>query len=154
MWMPATSYWTQPAGEAHITSAKGKINIALVEIDRAPYLVKPVKQKFDNGERPYNIHASNILWREEDTIASAPLWKNSNGEISGRLIRFSNRIKIDETSAKIVVISGSLKSASHANMPLTPGSFIEIKKTGIELFCREQQDCIFYFKSKEPFRLQ
>ena len=47
MWMPTGSYWTQPAGESHITSAKGKNNIALVEIDKGPYLVKPIKQKFD-----------------------------------------------------------------------------------------------------------
>ena len=32
LWMPKLSYWTQPAGP-HITSAKGKRNIALVEID-------------------------------------------------------------------------------------------------------------------------
>ena len=36
MWMPSGSYWTQPAGESHITSAKGITNMALVEIDSAP----------------------------------------------------------------------------------------------------------------------
>ena len=29
MWMPPGSFWTQPAGEAHITSAKGEENILM-----------------------------------------------------------------------------------------------------------------------------
>ena len=37
MWMPVGSFLTQPAGEVHITSAKGDVNIALVEIDTSPY---------------------------------------------------------------------------------------------------------------------
>ena len=36
MWMPARSFWTQPAGAPHITSAKGSENIAYVEIDSGP----------------------------------------------------------------------------------------------------------------------
>ena len=50
MWMPRGSFWTQPAGESHITSAKGNTNIAFIEIDSGPYLVKPKKEAFDNGE--------------------------------------------------------------------------------------------------------
>lgn len=38
MWMPAGSYWTQPAGEAHITSAAGDFNMAYIEIQNGPYL--------------------------------------------------------------------------------------------------------------------
>ncbi|MET0000674.1 MAG: DUF4437 domain-containing protein, partial [Candidatus Thiodiazotropha lotti] len=55
MWMPAGSFWTQPKGEVHITSAKGSTNIALVEIERGPYLVLPVEKAFDAGERPINV---------------------------------------------------------------------------------------------------
>ena len=36
--MPAGSFWTQPAGEVHITSARGQETIAYVEIDEGPYL--------------------------------------------------------------------------------------------------------------------
>ena len=42
MWMKPGSFWTQPKGESHITSAKGEENIALVEIDKGPYLVQPI----------------------------------------------------------------------------------------------------------------
>ena len=62
MWMKPGSFWTQPAGESHITSAKGEENIALVEINQGPYLVKPTSEAYDNGERPVNIEASNIVW--------------------------------------------------------------------------------------------
>jgi quercetin dioxygenase-like cupin family protein len=62
MWMKPGSFWTQPLGEAHITSAKGEENIALVEIDKGPYLVKPIAEAFDSGERPINIDASNVVW--------------------------------------------------------------------------------------------
>lgn len=62
MWMKPGSFWTQPLGESHITSAKGEENIALVEIDYGPYLVKPISEAFDSGERPINIDASNIVW--------------------------------------------------------------------------------------------
>ena len=62
MWMKPGSFWTQPKGESHITSARGEENIAYVEIDRGPYLVKPINEAFDSGERPVNIDASNIVW--------------------------------------------------------------------------------------------
>ncbi len=62
MWMSAGSFWTQPAGESHITAAKGSENIAYVEIDAGPYLVKPIEEAFDNGERPVNLDKTNIVW--------------------------------------------------------------------------------------------
>ncbi len=62
MWMKPGSFWTQPVGESHITSAKGEENLALVEIDQGPYLVKPTDEAFDNGERPINIDVSNVIW--------------------------------------------------------------------------------------------
>lgn len=80
MWMTPGSFWTQPAGESHITSAKGEVNIALVEIDQGPYLVKPINEAFNNGERPINIDASNVIWLNKDQTN----WidSKSNAEIS------------------------------------------------------------------------
>lgn len=66
MWMKPGSFWTQPVGESHITSARGEENIALVEIDKGPYLVKPISDAFDNGERPVNIDISNIVWLDNN----------------------------------------------------------------------------------------
>lgn len=53
MWMPAGSYWQQPAGE-------GQQNMAYLEINHGPYLVKPTDKAFDNGERPINIDVTNM----------------------------------------------------------------------------------------------
>lgn len=80
MWMKPGSFWTQPEGESHITSSKGTENIALVEINHGPYLVKPISEASDNGERPVNIDVSNIVWlnnKKTNYVAS-----NSNAEIS------------------------------------------------------------------------
>ncbi len=46
MWMKPGSFWTQPRGESHITAARGQENIALVEIDKGPYFVKPIEEAF------------------------------------------------------------------------------------------------------------
>ncbi|MEO1051396.1 MAG: DUF4437 domain-containing protein [Bacteroidota bacterium] len=67
MWMTPGSFWTQPLGESHITSAKGEQVIALVEISKGPYLVKPTSEAFDSGERPVNIEASNIVWLDNES---------------------------------------------------------------------------------------
>ncbi|CAM1354520.1 MULTISPECIES: DUF4437 domain-containing protein [Tenacibaculum] len=91
MWMTPGSFWTQPEGESHITSAKGKENIALVEIDHGPYLVKPTSEAFDNGERPVNIDTSNLVWLNSDKtnwVAS-----NSKAEISFLLGNKDNGLK-------------------------------------------------------------
>jgi len=149
MWMPKGSYWTQPAGEAHITSAKGKTNIALVEIDNGPYLVKPTKQKFDNGERPYNIHASNIIWSDKGNYKSVDLWKNKSEVVTGTLLKFSKSLTLNSMDSKSVVISGSVSSQKQS---LNPGSLISVKgSTGLTLSC-ESKECIVYLKTDKKFR--
>lgn len=80
MWMKPGSFWTQPEGESHITSASGKENIALVEIDNGPYLVNPSNEAFDNGERPINIDVSNVVWLNSNKTNWVD--SKSNAEIS------------------------------------------------------------------------
>ena len=82
MWMPPGSFWTQPAGEVHITSAKGEENVAYIEIDSGPYLVKPVDEAFDDGERPVNVHRNNIVWLNAEQIGLIPADLNPSPEIS------------------------------------------------------------------------
>ncbi len=80
MWMSKGSFWTQPKEALHVTSAKGAENMALVEINKGPYLVKSIEEAFDNGERPVNIDASNLVWLDSDLTN----WVNqkSNAQIS------------------------------------------------------------------------
>ena len=54
-WMPAGSYWTQAAGEVHITSAKGSSNIAYIEIEKRPYLVLPTNEAFKSSDKSINV---------------------------------------------------------------------------------------------------
>lgn len=150
MWMPKGSYWTQPAGEAHITSAKGKTNIALVEINHGPYLVRPIKKKFDNGERPYNIHASNIIWREQGSYKSVDLWKNKSGNIIGSLLRFGKILNLETEESKLVVVKGKI---SINDQTLKPGSLISVnKKAEVKVSCNAN-DCILYLKSDEEYKV-
>ena len=150
MWMPKGSYWTQPAGEAHITSAKGKVNIALVEIDNGPYLVKPTKQKFDNGERPYNIHASNIIWREQGSYKSVDLWKNKSRKVTGSLLRFRKSLNLETEESKLVVVKGEISINDHT---LKPGSLITVpQKSEVKVSCKAN-DCILYLKSDEKYKV-
>ncbi len=146
MWMPKGSYWTQPAGEAHITSAKGKSNIALVEIDNGPYLVRPIKNKFDNGERPINIHASNIIWRNQGRYQLAELWQNKDGIVTGTLLRFSSDIKIKMSKAKLVLVGGRIMTKEQA---LNPGSLVSVDDTAAIKFTCKVDECIVYLKSEK-----
>ncbi len=70
MWMPTGSFWTQPAGEDHTTATNDKTNLIYLEIDEGPYLVQPSRQHFDNGERPINIHADNMVWLHKTDLAT------------------------------------------------------------------------------------
>ena len=121
MWMPSGSFWTQPAGEIHITSAKGSTNLAYIEIDQGPYLVLPTKEVFDSGERPINVDASNIVWSDHPGNSAnsseskmAYLWGKPNDEqLYGALIQLPNgltkNISISGSIFHAVVIKGQLQ---------------------------------------------
>lgn len=143
MWMPATSYWTQPAGEAHITSAKGTTNIALVEIDKAPYLVKPASLSFDNGERPYNIHASNIIWRDNGKYESVDIWKDRDEVVIGKLLKFKDNLSYKAEESKFVIIGGKV---AIQGVSLEPGSLVSVKNESIVRFSCEANECVVYLK--------
>lgn len=127
MWMPAGSFWTQPAGEGHITAAKGENNMAYIEIDEGPYLVKPTEEAFDNGERPVNVDKSNIVWLDGSNLTwidksktssnsakVAYLWgEPQSNKLNGTLLKlpagFNGEILSKGEVFRAVVIQGSLK---------------------------------------------
>ncbi|ODC01588.1 hypothetical protein A3197_03705 [Candidatus Thiodiazotropha endoloripes] len=141
MWMPAGSFWTQPKGEVHITSAKGSTNIALVEIERGPYLVLPVEKAFDAGERPINVVASNIVWVDpkggalsSDGPKVAYLWGSLKaGQANGTYVKlpagFEGSIKSSGSLFRAVVIKGVAQyQVSEAELKhLLPGSYFGSK---------------------------
>lgn len=139
MWLPSGSFWTQPAGEDHITSANGEGNLIYLEIDSGPYLVRPSEEQFDNAEKPINLHASNLVWLNKDDVKMLDgtkaemtnLWGSTRiGKLGGALVRFpagfAGRIKANGKEFRAVVIEGRLAYSSvttDGNVVFAPGSF-------------------------------
>ncbi len=140
MWMPPGSFWTQPAGEPHITSAQGEENICYVEIDSGPYLVNPLEEAFDNGERPVNVDARNIVWLDASAttlIAPDPvlqgvklafLWENN--DYTGYMLRLPAGVAAEVLASgevfRAIIVSGELSyqmPASEERKGLDPGSY-------------------------------
>ncbi|MEO1341631.1 MAG: DUF4437 domain-containing protein [Cyanobacteria bacterium J06635_13] len=175
MWMPKGSFWTQPAGEAHITSAEEKNNIAYIEIDEGPYLVQPQEEAFDNGERPVNVDASNIVWLNASNSYSGDRPKKSNSlskpqvaflwgnpedrEPYGSMIKlptgFKGKIRSHGSDFRAVVIEGqpnyiALRGKETKN--LEPGSYFGSSgETEHEVFCQAEEECILYVRAQSKF---
>lgn len=140
MWLPAGSFWTQPAGESHITVAQGENNLIYVEIDEGPYLVHPEAKAFDNGQSPVNIDKSNIVWLDasdvtwlnhpelENKVKVAFLWGSlEDGKLRGNFIKlpvgFKGKIKSEGSVFHAVVVKGRLERNSSI---LEPGSYFSL----------------------------
>lgn len=139
MWMPAGSFWTQPAGEDHTTAANGESNLIYLEIDHGPYLVKSSNNAFDNGERALNLHKDNMVWLDSselqnihvEGVKSTFLW-HSTADIKGSMIKlpagFKGSIDTKAKEFRAVVISGEVEYRSvdvQKAQPLAPGSYFE-----------------------------
>lgn len=168
MWMPAGSFWTQPAGEAHITAAKGK-SIAYVEIDSGPYLVKPKEEAFDDGEQPINIDINNMIWlnsslvkiidENQSNVEVAFLWENDN--MNGNLIKllpgFEGEIISYGHEFHAVVITGEAKY----KMPLTgeikildSGSYFTSRgKSKHQIQIQNETESLIYIRTNGKVRL-
>lgn len=177
MWMPAGSYWTQPKGEAHITAAQGKTNVAYIEIEEGPYLVLPIEESFDSGERPINVDETNLVWldasntnRIQQPVAqtSAPadgpevafLWGNPEAEqLNGTLLklppRYSGIIRGHGSTFRAVVIRGRATlqgSGGTGTKTLTPGSYVGSSGASVHhVSCDGEEACIIYVRAAGTF---
>lgn len=172
MWMPSASYWSQPAGEVHVTAARGKDNLIYVEIQQGPYLVQPAEHAMDTGERPINVHASNIVWldasetswieageRTQETPQLAFLWGHRQENLSrGTLVRlpigFHGSIRFNGSTHQAVVIQGELKlrTADHAApKALPPGSYFRSTNAILQVSPESDERCILYVRSRDAF---
>ncbi len=172
MWMPAGSYWTQPAGEPHITSAKGIHNLAYIEIEEGPYLVHPTEDAFDNGQRPVNIDASNIVWLDASEVSwlvpskesnsnkqpmVAFLWGDSQGDNQrGMLVMLqagsAGMIRGSSAALRAILIKGAIKHRTEDNAEfklLERGSYFGSDGLSMhQLSCEEEEDgCIIYIRT-------
>lgn len=161
MWMPTGSYWTQPAGENHITAAKGSNNLIFLEIDNGPYLVKPANQQFDNGERPLNLHAINIVWQPKtDSVDIAYLWGSAKKDkLGGTLLKlpsgFSGTLKSKSSDFKAIVISGEIHyspTKNRTNKILSAGSYLSSEQA-FSFSLSTKNDALIYIRSNAAYEI-
>ncbi|MEM6553253.1 MAG: DUF4437 domain-containing protein [Planctomycetota bacterium] len=131
-WMPAGSFWVQPAGEDHITSARGEVNVAYIEIGAGPYLVKPSEEAFAGPEPAINVHAANVVWVDDPSGAQvAYLWGDpQDAEPGGRFVRlpagFRGVLKGEGATLRAVVVSGAVELVGLGEagaVVMEPGSY-------------------------------
>ncbi|MFN3158694.1 MAG: DUF4437 domain-containing protein [Rubinisphaera brasiliensis] len=174
MWMPAGSWWTQPAGEVHITAARTH-SIGYVEIQSGPYLVQPPSEASDNGERPVNMDVSNIVWQnatDTDWIAGEVkadasenamltfLWGQPDGkEAVGTMLKlpasFQGQLSTDSSSLRVVVVQGELDLQVDDNgieKTLPTGSYFGANGPS-EHRLSSEEGCVIYVRVKGKYSL-
>lgn len=169
-WLPAGSYWQQPAGEAHITAADGQENMAFLDIQEGPYLVKPTSEAFDNGERPVNVDKSNMVWlnandiewvASKSNVETAFLWgSHEKNQLRATLLRlpagFKGKIKNLSPNFRAVVISGGLThqfSKKGDKNELAPGSYFGVEEDSKSIITTDQETVI-YIRSNGDFKVK
>lgn len=171
MWMPAGSFWTQPAGEAHITSAKGVENMAYVEIDEGPYLVKPTSEAFDRTERPINMDPSNVVWLNSsktnwvsaNTNAEISfLWESKNKDgLIGLFVKlptgFEGVIHSDGTIFHAILIQGNIAYQmpnEKQEITLDPSSYFSSEgKSAHTITNLTKEACVIYLRTNGVIKL-
>lgn len=176
MWMGPGSYWNQPAGASHITAAtKDAGATAFLEILEGPYLVQPTKLFFDNGERPINVAAGNVVWLDSSDVTwveakgassaatgvkiaflwGSPQADKKNGTFLKLPPRFSGSLRGNDSHLRAVVIKGrtshQLPGKSEVSS-LEPGSYFG-SKGGIthRIACEAAEDCVIYVSTKGKY---
>jgi len=175
MWLPAGSFWTQPAGDVHITSADDSNNMAYIEIDEGPYLVLPTEEAFDSEEKPINVDKSNIVWLDASNITwvdrsemsalvdepkVAFLWGNpEDGELNGTLVKlpagFTGKIHNQNSTFHAVVIQGRSQyqvPGETEEKTLEPGSYFGSEAESVhQVSCEAEEECIIYVRTEGKY---
>lgn len=177
LWMGPGSFWTQPAGEVHITAARpGAGATAFLEILQGPYLVQPGDRAFDNGEQPLNLVASNLVWMNADALdwialddqvengpQAAFLWGNlESGELSGSFLRlptgYTTDLSTEDGDLKAVLIGGEVThTVAGATRPVRIGAggyFSSAQAVRHTLTCSDSQACVVYLRTVGQFHVQ
>lgn len=176
MWMPPGSYWTQPVGGAHITSASGGSTMAYIEIEQGPYLVRPAEEATPGTEHPVNLHASNLVWLDLSTLGResvseamagprprvAYLWGDPTTDLPrGVLIDLpadsTAVVRSYDSTFRAVVIEGSAEHALvgiESTSTLGPGSHFSSNGGATRLSCVVETACTFYVRAEGRFDAQ
>lgn len=174
IWMGPGSFWTQPAGEVHVTSVGPDGGTAFLEILSGPYLVQPSQEAFDNGERPLNLDERNVVWLDSSDIvwiqhsasSAGPeiafLWGTpEDGQLNGTFLKmptgFTGELKTEGVELKAVVIMGEVAhdaGSLAASSNLKPGSYFGSDgEVSHSLSCTQDAECIIYVRTAGKYRL-
>ena len=177
MWMGPGSFWTQPAGESHITAAaEGAKGTAFLEILEGPYLVQPAADAVDNGERPINMDARNVVWLDSSDVTwldhpdkspslngpkLALLWGSpETGQRNGYFLMLpagnGGQLEGNDTWLRVVLIQGKVTyqlPGTTTVKNLVPGSYFGSSTSAKHrVECEIEEDCIFYVSTEGKFR--
>ena len=170
-WMEPGSFWTQPAGETHITAVGPGGGLAFLEIESGPYLVRPSEEAFDNGERPINNEARNIIWlTANDTTwvtgeagaEMAFLWgEPRDGVRNGSFVRIppgaAARLDTGGTPLKLVLAKGELTHTAQdlsTAQNLTAGSYVGSEgEVSHDMTCTGATPCLVYVSATGTYRV-
>ena len=166
MWLPTGSFWTQPAGETHITAANGQSNLIYLEIDSGPYLVQSEEEAFDNGERPINVEARNLVWLSakdvnwihESKAQLVYLWgdvESANGSFVKLPAGFNGFIESNNELKAVVVRGNSIHqwNQEKEKTALSASSFFSSAGNGKHKITAETES-IFYIHSNGRYRVE
>jgi len=172
MWLTPESYWTQPAGHVHITSAHAETNVAYIEIDQGPYLVRPTSDAFDNGETSLNLDKSNLVWMDSADLdwTGQPgqntqlsfLWGRPNSHTPfGSLLRlppgFEGTLRSGASEFRAVTIlgqTGVTTPDTKAKHTLEPGSYFGSDRAApFTVNCEGPSICTLYLSTAGTFTL-
>ncbi len=164
LWLPSGTFWTQPAGDVHITAAKGETNVAYIEIEKGPYLVLPSKEAFEGDEQPVWMKPADMAWANvsgatdsSGTVQVATLPGNPHDETLKRvLVKLAAgahvAIKSRGASVHAAVIQGRLShevEAKGETNSLEPGSYFG--SDGVvdhKMSCGATEGCLVYVRSE------
>ncbi len=172
MWLTPESYWTQPAGHVHITSAHADTNLAYIEIDQGPYLVRPTSEAFDNGETSLNLDRSNLVWintadiewtgKPGRTTQLAFLWGRPNADtMFGSLLRlpagFRGSLRSGASEFRALTILGQTGLSTpntEEKRALAPGSYFGSDGVAsFDISCNGPTICTLYLATADTFSL-
>ena len=165
MWMGPGSFWTQPAGEVHVTAVGPPGGTAFLEIFSGPYLVQPSADAFDNGERPINMEQRNVVWLDASDVTwveqdgsgagleMAFLWGSpSPGASNGTFVKlppqFTGEVNTGGNDIKSVVVQGAVEHIAQPHTErrdLATGSYFGSSgDVAHSVTCTSSTECVLY----------
>ena len=131
----------------------------------------PSDEQFDNGERPLNLHNSNIVWLEEshahhidaDDVEIAFLWGSvSESEPGGSLVKlpagFKGEMLTEASEFRAIVIEGEIRYKSsdvEEEQTLRAGSyFVSSRDFTHEVSVQSDSGATLYIRSNDRFQIK